>query len=170
MRVARGFSLLEFAVVVLIIAGVVYALIPRVGDSLKLAHETVLTQTSAAYRESLKLVALKHKAIGQASAVYDLPGAGNGLLDLNNAGFPIGVDHKPGADRPLQAQDCEALWYALLGGIPPSASIQGDSDFRVQTRFDTNHGLGCHYRYRRGGEMAIQYFPADGVVTADVRF
>ncbi|MFZ5842409.1 MAG: type II secretion system protein [Pseudomonadota bacterium] len=170
MRAVRGFSLLEFAVVVLIIAGVVYALIPRVGDSLKLAHETVVTQTSAAYRESLKLVALKHKALNAGSAIYDLAGAGNGQLDLNQSGFPVGVDRTPGEERPLQAQDCEALWYALLGGIPPSASVQGDSDFRVQTRFDASHGLGCHYRYRRGGEMAIQYFPTDGTVTADVRF
>ena len=170
MRVARGFSLLEFAVVVLIVALTVYALLPNVSDSLKLAHETVVKQTSSALRESLKLVALKHKALNTTAAVYDLAGVGTQQLDVNPGGFPIGVDRKPGEDRPLNAQDCEALWYALLGGIPPSARVQGDSDFRVQTRFEPSHGLGCHYRYRRGGEMAIQYFPADGVVTADVRF
>ena len=115
-------------------------------------------------------MALKQKALRQSTASYDLADVGNGKLDLNQAGFPIGIDHTPGVERALQAPDCEALWYALLVGIPPSASILDDSDFRVQTRFDPKHGLGCHYRYRRGGEMAIQYFPADGTVTADVRF
>jgi type II secretory pathway pseudopilin PulG len=166
----HGFSLLEFAIVVLIVAGVVYALLPHVSDGIKLAHETVVRQTTTAFRDSLRLVSLKHQALMTQQAVYDLRGAGNGELDLNVHGYPIGTGWRAGDARSLHTRDCEALWYGMLGGVPPSAAVSGDSDFRVQTGFDAQHGLGCHYRYRRAGQMAIHYFPDDGTLSADDRF
>jgi len=173
--VGHGFTLLEFALVVTIVAIVVYALIPRIGASLKFSHETVVSQTAMAFRVSLKLVAAKFVVARQGPRhgsvpTIDLAGAGNGMLDLNAAGNPVGTDWSIADQRALQSQDCLALWYGLLGGLPPSAATVGDSHFRVLTTFDARNGLGCNYRYLRGGDMAIGYFPETGQVTVDARF
>lgn len=176
----RGFTLLEFAVVVLIITGVVYAILPHIGSTLKFAHETVVRQTAVAFRDSLKLIAAKHQLIahtashpvatGHLAQFIDVAGVGNGTLDLNERGYPMGSDWHAAEQRALHAADCQSLWYGLLGGLPPSAAIAGDADFRVQTLFDAQQGLGCRYRYLRAGDMAIRYFPDTGQLTADVRF
>ncbi|NQD37294.1 hypothetical protein HPT27_09665 [Permianibacter sp. IMCC34836] len=175
-----GFSLLEFALVVMILAAVVYAILPSIGGSLKFAHETVVRQTAVAFRDSLTLVAAKHQLIahtanrtvhtGHLAQFIDVAGFGNGSLDLNEQGYPIGSDWQAAEQRPLQTRDCLSLWYGLLGGLPPSAAIVGEADFRVQTLFDAQRGLGCSYRYLRAGEMTIRYFPDTGEVNADVQF
>ncbi len=166
----NGFTLLEFAIVALIISAVVYALIPRISDSLMLTHETVVRQTAAAFRDGLRLIGMKAGLQTEAPLRINVAGVGNGELDLNAAGFPIGVDWQAGQDRPLQAPDCAALWYAVLGALPPSATVFDDSDFRVQTVFERADGLGCRYRYLRGGSMHIHYFPDTGNVTVDDQF
>lgn len=167
---ARGFSLLEFAIVAMIITAVVYALIPRVSASLMLTHERAVQHTASAFESGLKLVALKVQASNRIGAIRDLAGIADGKLDLNAQGYPIGTDWQLNSTRALQAPDCEQIWYAVLGPLPPSAALVGDTDFRVQTVFEPDHGLGCRYRYRRGGEMHIHYFPDQGMLTADVRF
>ena len=166
----HGFSLLEFAIVVLIVSAVVYALIPRISDSLMLTHETVVRQTAAAFRDGLQLIALKAGLQDNATPRYNIAGIGDGQLDLNASGAPIGTDWQPGQDRALQAPDCVALWYAVLGALPPSASVFDTSDFRVQTVFARTTGLGCRYRYLPGGNMHIHYFPDTGTVTVDDQF
>ena len=165
----RGFTALEFIVVLLIISVVVYAILPKVGDTLLHTHASVVRQTATAFQESLKLVALRHRSLATTAPVYGLQVIGDKQVDVNADGFPIGVGRKKDEQRPLQASDCEQLWHALLGGIPPSAALQGDSDFRVQTQFADDHGLGCRYRYRRVDGLGFSYFPDDGTVTADVR-
>lgn len=165
-----GFSALEFTLVLTVVSLVIYAILPSVEGTLQAAHETVVRQTAQAMQESLKLVALKHRTQANPQPVFDLVGVGDGTLDLNRAGFPIGTTRHAGEQRTMQVRDCAALWYAMLGGVPPSAAVVGNADFRVQTRFDSRHGLGCFYRYLRAGEMSIQYYPDDGSVISDARF
>ncbi len=175
-RQQDGFSLLEFAVVTLIAIVVVLALIPRIGDGLKWAHETVVRQTGVALRDNLELVSMKvmttnQQAVGTGVATrLDLAGVGNGDIDINDKGFPVGTDWRRNEQRTLRSADCEALWPALLGPFAPSARQSGDSDFRVLTTFDLQHGLGCRYRYQNGGEMQLDYYPDDGTVVVDDRF
>ncbi len=172
----HGISLLEFAVVILIVVLVVLTLIPRIGDGLKWAHESVVRQTSVALRDNLELLSMKvlttHQLpIGNGVATrIDLTGVGNGNLDINDKGFPVGTDWRRGEQRSLRSSDCEALWLALLGPFAPSARQSGESDFRVLTTFDPQHGLGCRFRYLNGGDMALDFYPDDGTVVVDDRF
>lgn len=172
----HGFSLLEFAVVMLIVILVVLALIPRIGDGLKWAHESVVRQTGVAMRDNLELLSMKalttsQQPVGNGIATrLDMVGVGSGDIDINAKGFPVGIDWRRDEQRNLRASDCEQLWPALLGPFAPSARQSGESDFRVLTHFDEQHGLGCRYRYRNGGEMTLDYFPNDGTVAVDARF
>lgn len=165
-----GFSAFEFVVVLIIISLTVLAILPSFEGTLKGTRETIVKQTALAMQESLKRIRLRYVAARMSGPAMDLPDIADGTLDLNQAGFPVSTNWQPHQQRPITPADCQALWYALLGGVPPSASITGDTDFRVQTEFDRQLGLGCLYRYRRGGDLAIRYFPDDGSVTADVRF
>ncbi len=165
----QGFSAFELLLVMLVFALVMYALLPRAADGLKLAHETVLRQTAAAFSDSLRHVQLLRSARQLNGEHFDLPGIADGTLDLNSAGFPVGTRRVRG-DTLLRAQDCLDLWRALLGPAAPTVSLLPGADFQVRLGAGAQRGAVCVYSYQRGGRLQLRYQPADGQVTSTVRF
>lgn len=169
MRKARGFSALEFIVICTIIAGIVWALIPRITDTLKLAHEQAVMNTGIALQENVQWAQRKWLAAANHPNVIDWPNTASRTLMLNTAGFPIGGPEHAN-ENTLSALRCAWLWQGLLGGSPPAAAISGDSAYRVLTDYQPEQGLGCLYRYRLAGTMSIRYYPDTGTVLIDHRF
>lgn len=168
-RHPRGFSAFELMLVVLVFALVIYALLPRAADGLKLAHETVLRQSASAFSDSLRHVQLLRTARQLEGEQFDVQGLGDGTLDLNSAGFPVGTRRVRG-DLLLRAQDCVDLWRALLGPAAPTVSLLPGADFQVRLGNASSSGASCIYSYQRGGALQLRYYPADGRVTSTVRF
>lgn len=165
----RGFTVLEFIVVCLIVALSVWALIPRVTDALKLAHEQAVENTGMALRESISFANYKWKAGATHTKQLAWSNQPFNALWLNDNGYPIRTDQDSQTET-LTATQCTHIWRAVLGGAPPSASEHDQTAYRVLSYFDAKHGLGCIFRYELAGSMAIYYFPESGIVYWNNRF
>ena len=167
--VTQGFTLIEIIVVVVILALVAVAIVPRLVDMSESAELQKVQATAGAFKSAVNLVKLTFDAQGRTVRVQNLPNFGQGNVDTNNLGYPIGIDKGNINESIGQGPEgCNGVWTGILN-VSSTVSTNATADYQS---FRHNGNQVCSYVYRQGGDTAprttamlvIQYDSRDGRV------
>jgi hypothetical protein len=107
---------------------------------------------------------------GYSTRVQNLPGVGDGTIDTNNIGYPIGTTKGTGNENiGVGNTGCEGVWNGVLSN-PPSVSVLNDNQTYRGYRHTSSRV--CSYVYRGNGDtgnqntglLVIKYDSRDGSV------
>lgn len=155
----------------LVVIGVIAAFVlPRFSD---LSDQAELAQAEG-IAGALQSGALTAKALfrsqGHSTRVQNLVGYGDGTLDTNNIGYPIGTDKGNGNENiGRNNSGCVGVWNGVLVEAPTVAHNNNNQQYRSYRH--TANKI-CSYVYREGGDngnqnsglLVIKYDSRDGSV------
>lgn len=159
MKSYKGFTLIELVVVIAILGIIAAVALPRFMNATKDAHRAAVEGAGGALASAVVLVRAQwevNRSKGVATPNTDVAGFGDGTVDVNSDGWPLGTNG---------ALDCVGLWSALLqGSAPKVASAAGTGiDYVV-----SNSGTDCVYTYQADDRNdRITYHSGDGTVDTD---
>ena len=168
-QASAGFTLIELVVVVAIISILGLFALSRYAD---LKEETELSSTeyiAASLKTGVQTVKLVFRTAGHSTRVQNLAGYGDGTIDTNNLGYPIGTTKGNGNENiGVGNAGCVGVWQGVLDA-PPSVATNNGSDYRSYRH--TGNKV-CSYVYRAGGDtgnrntgqLVIRYDSRDGTV------
>jgi len=165
----KGFTLIEFVIVIAIIAILAAVALPRMMDAQDNAHESSVAGVGGALASAVILVRSQWVANGYSGAVDEVIGYGNDDIATSAEGWPSDAGQGTGSnnsDIMDSAERCKRLWDSLLVDNAPSADndLLNDPDYQV----DTISG-NCRYTYRRTDDgYDIEYNARNGAVVTDL--
>ncbi len=115
----KGFTLIELVVAVSIIALLAIIAAPKFLNYSDDAERAQIEQSFAAFEGSIQLAHTRWLVSGGGTeAMLDLPGYAGGVLDINDVGYPIGIDKSPRLAAPYnigrQNKACREIFEALI--------------------------------------------------------
>ncbi|WP_437880287.1 type II secretion system protein [Pseudomonas sp. LRF_L74] len=153
----QGFTLIELVVVIAILGILAAIALPRFMNATKDAHRAAVQGAGGALASAVLLVRSQwevNRSKGIATPNTDVVGFGDGTVDVNSSGWPLGT---------AGTLDCVSLWGALLQGSAPKVAALADSDIDYVATSDTSQ---CTYTYQKDDQNdTIVYNSTTGVVT-----
>ncbi len=165
----HGFTIMELIVVLVVVAILIVVSAAKFVDLKNDAELNQIKSISGAFASAVKLVQLNFIKNGYSTRVQNLLGFGNGDVDTNNIGFPIGINKGNGNENiGIGNFGCQGVWDGILN-TNYSATFSSGGDF--QTYRHTSNRV-CSYVWRKSGDTAgrlaarlvIQYDSRDGQV------
>jgi prepilin-type N-terminal cleavage/methylation domain-containing protein len=165
-----GFTLIELVIVIVLIAIVSAFALPRFAD---LSDEAELAQVrgiAGNLQASVKTVKSVFQAGGFSTRTQNLARFGDGTIDTNNIGYPIGTGKGNGNENVGPgANGCVGIWQGVLESPPSVANGNNNQDYRS---FRHTGNRVCSYAYRLNGDtgnrntslLVIKYDSRDGSV------
>ncbi|WP_272878760.1 type II secretion system protein [Aquipseudomonas alcaligenes] len=159
MKNSKGFTLIELVVVIVILGILAAVALPRFMNATKDAHEAAVRGAGGALASAVLLARAQwevNRGKGVTTPNTDVVGFGDGTVDVNGSGWPLGTGG---------ALNCAQLWGALLQGSAPTVTGT-NSDYVT-----TSSGNVCTYTYQKDPSSAgvpddsIAYDSDTGVVT-----
>lgn len=163
MKRQKGFTLIELVVVIVILGVLAAVALPRFMNATEDAHTAAVNGTGGALASGVALVRSQwelNRVKGLATPNTNVTGFGDGTVDVNASGWPLGTANSASADA------CVEVWQGVLQGSAPSVASSGTTDYVAGYA-----GTTCTYTYRLDGRTAgqrtIAYNTADGAVTTN---
>ncbi|WP_315972396.1 type II secretion system protein [Vibrio gallicus] len=115
----KGFTLIEMMVVIVILATLAIIAAPRFLNLSHDARSSMLKGVASEYQQAVSFANHKWAIEGRANqAQVNLPGYVDGQLDINDVGFPIGIDKNAALSAPYNIgrgqKACAELFQTLL--------------------------------------------------------
>ncbi|PYC23628.1 type II secretion system protein [Aquipseudomonas alcaligenes] len=172
MKNSKGFTLIELVVVIAILGILAAVALPRFMDATKDAHESALRGTSGTLASAVLLARSQYElnrnggsnGCTGGNCQIDVAGFGNGTVDVNANGWPIGVNATgtPAATAAMSAATCNEVFTNVLQGSAPSVGTAAGTVDYVTTAAGTT----CTFTYQAdGADDTITYNANTGEVT-----
>lgn len=169
---SRGFTLIELIVVVVILGVLAAFALPRFTNLNDQAELAQVQGVAGAFSSGVQTVKALYRAQGHSVRVQNLAGYGDGTLDTNDLGFPIGIHKGTAADNIGNSSGgCDGIWKGMLIDPPTVAFNNDNQQYRSYRHTDKRV---CSYVYRGSGDtgnqstglLVIKYDSRDGSVVA----
>ena len=170
MKRKKGFTLIELLATLLILgalATVALSTFTDLSDGAELAQAQAVAGNLRSGAQAVRAVFIVE---GHSTRTQNLAGYGNGNVDTNNIGYPIGIDKGNGNENIGRGNaGCVGVWTGVLAQAPSVAHNNNNQEYR-SFRHDGNRV--CSYVYRAGGdngnqntgELIIRYDSRNGSV------
>ena len=141
----NGFTLIELVVVIIILAVLAVIAAPKFLDINSDARQSMLKGAAAELQQAMSFAHQKWAIEGRANeARLDMPGYADNNLDMNDVGYPLGIDKSPALSAPYNIgrnhKACRELWETLLTSsltVTENAGSATDFDFFARRDTDT---------------------------------
>lgn len=157
---SKGFTMIELVVVIAILGILAAVALPRFINVSDQAHESAVKGAGGALASAVLLVRAQwevNRNSGTATPNLNVTGFGANNVDVNTAGWPVGIDDGATIGS---AADCLAIWNNVLQGSAPTVATGTGSDYQV-----TRAGQVCTYTYQlQNVNDTITYDAANGTV------
>lgn len=151
MKHASGFTLIELIMVIVILGILSVYAVSKFADLQDQAELKTIQYIASSYETAVKSVKITFNSQGHDTRIQNLEGYGDGTIDTNNIGYPIGTTKGNGNENiGVGNQGCVDLWVGLLQ-TPPSVTLDNSADYRAY-RHSSNRF--CSYAYRKNGDTA----------------
>ena len=116
----QGFTLIELALIIVILSIIAIVALPRFIDLNTQATRSTVAGTAGSFQEAVILVRANLIARGLRGSLLDVPGFGDGTVDIGTSGFPVDGGVVGGSTaEPMTPARCLNVWNAVLQN-PPS--------------------------------------------------
>jgi MSHA pilin protein MshB len=156
---------------VLVIVGILAALaLPRFSDLTDQAELAQAEGIAGALKSGALTVKALYRSQGHSVRVQNLAGYGDGRIDTNNLGYPIGIDKGNGNENiGRNNAGCVGIWEGVLVEAPTVSHNNNNQQYRSYRH--TANKI-CSYVYRENGDngnqnnglLIIKYDSRDGSV------
>ena len=169
LSITEGFTLIELVVVIAIVSILAIFALSRYADLREEAELSSAEYIAASFKTGAETVKLVFRTAGHNFRVQNLAGYGDGTIDTNSIGYPIGIDKGNGTENIGRGnQGCVGVWNGVLDAPPTVATTTG-ADY--QSYRHTGSKV-CSYVYRVSGDtgdrntarLVIRYDSRDGTV------
>jgi len=155
-----GFTLVELVVVIIILAVLAITASSKYQTFNREAEVAAAKQYAAALQQAVKSANARWHLNGHVSRVNDLQGYADNNLDINDNGFPLGIDknNPMGQAFNIGKQDkaCAELWQSLLSEAPSVAFDRDNADYRSYRHASHGNLDTCTYVLRKLGDLGDQ--------------
>lgn len=144
--------------------------LPRFSDLSEEAELAQVQGVAGALQSGMLIAKALFRSQGHSVRVQNLVGYGDGTLDTNNIGYPIGTDKGNGNENiGRNNAGCVGVWNGVLVDAPTVAHNNNNQQYRSYRH--TGNKI-CSYVYREGGDngnqnsglLVIKYDSRDGSV------
>ncbi len=167
---SRGFTLIELIIVLVIIGVLAAFVLPRFANVSDQAELVQVQGVAGALRSGALTVKTLFNSQGHSVRVQNLPGYGDGTIDTNNIGYPIGTTKGNGNENiGVGNAGCVGVWNGIMIDAATVAHNNNNQEYRSYRH--TSNKI-CSFVYRGSGDngnrntglLVIKYDSRDGSV------